>query len=90
MAVLDQAADHGITAVWTPCYEQWVKVWNEYRKKDGKLKIWIAQPDRLPMEREIEIAVSNGAQAIAIQGCRIDDMVNEDKWGGRPRLAGVD
>ncbi|MEK7675753.1 MAG: hypothetical protein AAB676_07970 [Verrucomicrobiota bacterium] len=80
MAVLDQAADHGITAVWTPCYEQWVKVWNEYRKKDGKLKIWIAQPDRLPMEREIEIAVSNGAQAIAIQGCRIDDMVNEDKW----------
>ncbi|MBI4327196.1 MAG: hypothetical protein HY674_18320 [Chloroflexi bacterium] len=80
MAVLDQAADHGITAVWTPCYEPWVTIWNEYRKKDGKLQTWIAQPDRLPMEREIEIAASNGAQAIAIQGCRIDDMVNEGKW----------
>jgi hypothetical protein len=80
MAVLDQAAEHGITAVWTPCYEHWVKVWNEYQEKGGKLKIWIAQPDRLPMEREIGVAVKNGSKAVAIQGCRIDDMVKEGKW----------
>jgi hypothetical protein len=80
MAVLDQAAAHGITAVWTPCYEEWVRTWNEYQDKGGKLKIWIGQPDRLPMERDIEIAVKNGAKAIAIQGCRIDDMVGQGKW----------
>jgi hypothetical protein len=80
MAVLDQAAEHGITAVWTPCYENWVRVWNRYREKGGKLKIWIGQPDRLPMEREIKIAIKNGAKAIAIQGIRIDDQVNSGKW----------
>jgi len=80
MKVLDQAAEHGITAVWTPCYDNWVEIWNEYQEKSGKLKIWIAQPDRLPMEREIEIAVKNGSKAIAIQGCRIDDMVGDGKW----------
>jgi len=80
MEVLDRAAEHGITAVWTPCYDRWVKLWNEYRARGGKLKIWIAQPDRLPMERDIKIAVDNGSKAIAIQGCRIDDMVREDKW----------
>lgn len=80
MAVLDQAAEHGITAVWTPCYEHWVEIWNEYQKEGGKLKIWIAQPDRLPMEKDIEIAVKNGSKAIAIQGCQIDDMVRDGKW----------
>ena len=32
------------------------------------------------MEREIETAVKNGSKAIAIQGCRIDDMVRKGKW----------
>lgn len=80
MAVIDQAAEHGITAVWTPCYENWIRLWNRYREKDGKLKIWIAQPDRLPMEREIKMAVKNGSKAIAIQGICIDDQVNDGKW----------
>jgi len=80
MAVMDQAAEHGITAVWTPCYENWVRVWNRYREKGGKLKVWIAQPDRLPMEREIKIAVKNGSKAIAIQGIRIDDQVRDGNW----------
>jgi len=80
MAVMDRAAEHGITAVWTPCYERWVKLWNDYQDKGGKLKIWIAQPDRLPMEREIKTAVKNGSKAIAIQGCRIDDRIKEGKW----------
>lgn len=80
MAVLDEAARQGITAVWTPCYDEWVKVWREYRDKGGKLETWIAQPDRTPMDKEIMIAVKNGAKAVCIQGCRIDDQVVAGKW----------
>ena len=80
MAILDRAADCGITAVWTPCYDRWVDLWNKYQDRGGKLKIWIAQPDRLPMEREIKTAVENGSKAIAIQGIRIDDKVRDGKW----------
>ena len=80
MAVLDAAAEQGITAVWTPCYEEWVKLWNEYRGKGGKLSTWIGQPDRTPMEKEILIAVKNGAKAVCIQGIRIDDQVGAGKW----------
>ena len=80
MAVLDEAAGHGITAVWTPCYEQWIRLWNEYREKGGKLKIWIAQPDRLPMEKEITAAAKNGAKAVCIQGCQIDGQVAQGKF----------
>jgi hypothetical protein len=80
MAVLDQAAEQGVTAIWTPCYEQWVETWNAYREKGGKLQLWIAQPDRLPMEREIAVAVDNGAAAVAIQGIRIDEQVRAGKW----------
>ncbi len=43
-AVLDEAADQGITAVWTPCYERWIRLWNEYQKQGGRMKFWIAQP----------------------------------------------
>jgi hypothetical protein len=80
MAVLDAAAAQGITAVWTPCYEEWVKTWNEYRAKGGKLETWIGQPDRTPMEKEILIAVKNGAKAVCIQGCQIDAQVGAGKW----------
>ena len=38
MAVLDAAAEHGITAVWTPCYDHWIRLWNNYQEKGGKLK----------------------------------------------------
>jgi hypothetical protein len=80
MAVLDAAAAQGITAVWTPCYEEWVKTWNEYRAKGGKLETWIGQPDRTPMEKEILTAVKNGAKAVCIQGCQIDAQVGAGKW----------
>jgi hypothetical protein len=81
-AILDLAADQGITAVWTPCYERWIKVWNEYRKGGGKLKTWIAQPDRTPMEKDIQAAIDNGAGAVSIQGGQIDSQVagNNKKW----------
>jgi hypothetical protein len=80
MAVLDEAAELGINAVWTPCYERWIDLWNEYQDKGGKLKNWIGQPDRMPMEKEIQAAVRNGATAICIQGCRIDDHVRWKRW----------
>jgi hypothetical protein len=70
----------GVNAVWTPCYERWVELWNEYREKGGKLKNWIGQPDRMPMEKEIEVAVKNGATAVCIQGMRIDDQVKNGRW----------
>ena len=80
MTVLDKAAELGINAVWSLCYERWVKLWNEYREQGGKLKNWIAQPDRIPMEKELRIAVKNGATAICIQGIRVDDQVKQGKW----------
>jgi hypothetical protein len=80
MAVLDEAADLGINAVWTPCYERWITLWNEYREQGGKLKNWIAQPDRRPMEQEILKAVKNGSTAICIQGCNIDSEVGRGNW----------
>jgi hypothetical protein len=81
MAVLDEAAELGINAVWTPCYQdRWIRVWNRYREEGGKLRNWIAQPDRMPMEKEIAVAVKNGATAVCIQGCRIDDQVKQGRW----------
>jgi len=80
MAVLDQAADLGINAVWTPIRESWIKVWNDYKDKGGKLEHWIAQPDRLPMEKEIETAIKNGSTAVCIQGIRVDDKIKRDRW----------
>lgn len=80
MAVLDEAADLGINAVWTPCYEHWIELWNEYQQKGGKLKNWIAQPDRRPMEKEITAAIKNGSTAICIQGCNIDTEVGAGRW----------
>ena len=79
-AVLDAAADQGITAVWVPCYERWIKIWNEYREHGGKLKVWIGQPDRMPMEKDILAAVSNGAKAVCIQGGQIDSEIAGKKW----------
>jgi hypothetical protein len=80
MAVLDEAAELGINAVWTPCYERWVRLWNEYREKGGKLKHWIAQPDRRPMEKEILTAINNGSTAVCVQGCNVDDEVRKGNW----------
>jgi hypothetical protein len=80
VAVLNEAAELGVTAVWTPCYEHWIRLWNDYQEKGGKLKIWIAQPDRQPMEREIKAAIRNGAKAVCIQGCNIDEQVEKNRW----------
>ena len=80
MAVMDEAAELGINAVWTPIRESWLRVWNDYKDKGGKLEHWIAQPDKLPMEKEIKTAISNGSTAVCIQGIRVDDQVTRGRW----------
>ncbi len=83
MAVLDEAADNGITAVWTPCYDHWIRLWNEYRERGGKLKIWIGQPDpkaEADMIPAIDACARNGGRAVAIQGERIDLQVRLGRW----------
>ena len=69
MAVMDAAADHGITAVWTPSYDHWIRLWNQYREKGGKLKIWIGQPDGYGHMRDhITACARNGGRAVCVQG----------------------
>jgi len=81
MAVLDEAADRGINAVWTPCYPRWIKVWNKYRKKGGKLKIWIGQPDNYhKMKEHITACAKNGGGPICIQGAAIDNAFRSKRF----------
>jgi hypothetical protein len=82
MAVMDEAADLGITAVWTPCYDHWVALWNRYREGGGKLRTWIGQPDTSAedMPAAIRACAANGGEAVCIQGERIDSEVRDGKW----------
>jgi hypothetical protein len=81
MAVMDQAAELGITAVAGPPYEQWIRLYNQYLENGGKLRIWISQPDDKPpkMTKAIDDSVKKGAKAIFIQGMRIDEQFREGK-----------
>ena len=82
MKVMDAAADQGITAVWTPCYDRWVRLWNRYRENGGKLNTWIGQPDPAAheMKQHITIAAKNGAKAICIQGNRVDEQMEAKQF----------
>ena len=82
MAVLDAAAAQGITAVWTPCYDRWIALWNKYRERGGKLKVWIGQPDPAPdkMKQHIAAAAENGARAVCIQGIRVDEQMKANRF----------
>jgi len=78
-AVLDEAAGQGITAVAAPPYERWIRLFNGYLERGGKLRIWIAQPDG-PAERlsaDIEAAIKGGAKAIFVQGGRVDEQMKK-------------
>ena len=76
MAVLDEAASLGITAVASPVYGRWLKLFARYRERGGKLRTWIAQPDGGPeqMKEEITRAVKGGAGAVFVQGARVDQQ----------------
>ena len=96
MAVMDAAAEHGITAVWTPAYDHWIRLWNAYREKGGKLKIWIGQPDHFDqMKDHITACATNGGKAVCIQGECVGRAVREGKfdllkqWLGHIRSLGL-
>jgi hypothetical protein len=76
MAVLDEAAALGVTAVAAPPYGRWIKLFGQYLEKGGKCRIWIAQPDPDPrqMRRAITASAKGGAKAIFIQGGRADEQ----------------
>ncbi|MBL7219619.1 MAG: twin-arginine translocation signal domain-containing protein [Phycisphaerae bacterium] len=81
MSVLDQSAERGITAVWTPSYERWISVWNKYRTSGGKLPIWIGQPDKYDtMAEHITACAKNGGKAICIQGACVDKAFSRKKF----------
>ena len=81
MAVMDQAAESGISAVWTPCYEHWIRLWNKYQEKGGKLKIWLGQPDNFDeMKEHITACAKNGGKAICIQGECVDRAFAQRKY----------
>jgi len=83
MAVLDEAASHGITAIASPPYARWTRLFAQYRKRGGRLRIWLAQPDGPPqnMERDITAAVKAGAGAVFVQGGRVEQQVAEGNFG---------
>jgi uncharacterized protein YecT (DUF1311 family) len=60
METLEQAAAEGITAVVGPPYERWQKLFKAYLDRGGKLRIWIAQPDRPPEKIPAEIEEAAG------------------------------
>ena len=73
-AVLDEAASHGVTAVASPPYDRWIRLFSDYLTRGGKLRTWIAQPDGKPadMTGQISTAVKAGAKAVFVQGARGD------------------
>jgi hypothetical protein len=85
MAVLEEAAALGITAVAAPPYERWIKLFGRYLKSGGKLRTWIAQPDPPgdKMADAIHAAAKGGAKAVFIQGGRADEHFG---WGRFDRL----
>ncbi len=81
MEVMDKAAEQGIAAVWTPCYDHWVRLWNKYSQRGGKLKIWIGQPDSFDeMKEHITLCAKNGGKAICIQGECAGRAIREGKY----------
>jgi len=81
MSVLDESADRGVTAVWVPSYDRWIRVWNKYRTNGGKMPIWIGQPDNYKnMAEHITACAKNGGKAICIQGACVDRAFSQKKF----------
>ncbi len=82
MQILDEAAECGVTALASPPDERWVKLWARYRDKGGRLKIWISQCHGMPeqMLTEIDRSIKGGAQAVFIQGQRVEEQFDAGKF----------
>ncbi len=79
MAVLDQAAELGVTTVVAPPSPAWIGIFAKYLDRGGKLNTWIAQPHGSPkgMKKEIDTAVKAGAKAFFIQGHRVEEQFDQ-------------
>ncbi len=82
VAVLEEAAACGVSAVAAPPYERWIALWSRYRREGGRLRSWLAQPDpEAPrMADAIRAAAAGGADAIFVQGERVDEQVRAGRW----------
>ena len=58
-------------------YDNWTRLWNNYRRNGGKLKIWIGQPDYGDMKENIVKCAENGTKAVCIQGAIAGDAIRE-------------
>ena len=82
MQILDEAADCGLTVVASPPEERWLKIWDDYRGRGGKLRHWLSQCDRGPefMIPDIDSSVKAGAAAVFIQGARVEDQFKAGRF----------
>lgn len=95
--ILDEAAECGVTAVASPPEERWRKLWGRYRENGGRLRIWISQCHGSPsqMLSEIDRSVEAGAQAVFIQGARVEEQFGAGRfdtleaWVAHIREAGL-
>ena len=80
--ILERAAACGVSAVAAPPYERWISLWSKYCREGGRLRCWLAQPD--PPEDQmlaaIRAAADGGADAIFVQGERVDEQVRAGRW----------
>jgi len=97
MAILDEAATCGLTALASPPDERWRKLWASYRSGGGALRHWISQchgaPEQMP--QEIDRSIEAGASAIFIQGARVEEQFAKGRfdtlrtWIERIKRAGL-
>ena len=82
VALLDEAADLGVTAVVTSPEPRWQTLWQKYRDEGGKLRHWIAQCHRKPEDIPAEISEAHdaGASALFIQGHRVEGQFEGDTF----------
>ncbi len=80
--ILDEAASCGLTALASPPDERWTNLWIRYTAGGGKLKTWISQCHGNPeqMLQEIDRSVRAGAQAIFIQGARVEEQFGKGNF----------
>lgn len=82
MAALDEAAAHGITAVAVSPLKRWIDLYKRYLDRGGKLRTWLSQPDGPPegIKDEIALSVKAGAQAVFVQGHRVEEQFEAGKF----------
>jgi len=81
----------------SPPEERWLKIWGDYRARNGRLRHWLSQCDRGPefMTADLARSVKAGASAVFIQGARVEDQFKAGRvdvllsWIERIKSAGL-